>query len=128
MNGFFIDGNIVGDPKVQPAGEWTVLRFTIANGDDRRKVGEEWVEKTNFLDVEYWTKNPTPWITKIVKGAFCSCAGTIHQDDWEQDGQKRSKKVLKIQGMPSIHLRQKNATSSAQSGASTPPEADDTPF
>ena len=106
MIGFFIDGNITGDPRVQPVGEWTVLEFRVANNDDRRKEGEEWKTTPVFMDVKYWTKNPQPWIQKIVKGAYCSCKGKITQDNWEdkESGKPRSKLVFTIEGLPAFRV------------------------
>lgn len=116
MIGFFIDGNIVGDPTVKPVGqEWTVLEFRIANNDDRKKEGEEWKTTPVFMEVKYWTKNPVPWVQKIVKGAYCSCAGKITQDNWDDKttGEKRSKLVHTIEGCPTIRAPISCATNSA---------------
>ena len=123
MIGFFIDGNICGDPVVKAVNqEWTVLEFRIANNDDRKKEGEEWKTNPVFMEVKYWTKNPTPWIQKIVKGAYCSCAGKITQDNWDDKttGEKRSKLVHTIEGCPTI--RTPSAYAANKSDEQTPPE------
>lgn len=131
MIGFFVDGNITGDPRVKPVGEWTVLEFSVANNDDRRKEGDEWKTHPVFIDLTYWTKNPTPWINKIVKGAFCSCAGRIKEDRWQdkETGKDRSKHVYVIDGCPTIRAK---GGASQSSGTGTAPanqgtSADDEP-
>lgn len=125
MNGFFIDGNVCGDPQVKPVGtEWTVLEFQIGNNDNRKKEGEEWKTIPVFIWLKYWTKNPTTWIQKIVKGAYISCAGKMTQDNWEQDGQKRSKIVYTIDGLPTIRASTGHATTAGSAAPDAPPEND----
>jgi len=125
MNGFFIDGNICGDPTVKSVNaEWTVLEFRVANNDDRKKEGEEWKTTPVFIDLKYWTKNPTPWIQKIVKGAYFSGNGKITQDNWEdkESGKPRSKLVFTVEGCPTIRVSGgSTATAAPAQAADQPP-------
>lgn len=121
MIGFFIDGNICGDPEVKSVNaEWTVLEFRVANNDDRKKEGDEWKTHPVFMDLKYWTKNPTPWIQKIVKGAYFAGSGKITQDNWDdkETGKPRSKLVFTIEGCPTIRAK----------GDAAPAQSDPPPF
>ena len=106
MNKSFIDGNITGDPQVfAPEGsEYTLLTFSIANNDEKKKVGDGWESIPSFFELKFWTKNPSNWIQKIKKGVRCYVEAEAKQETWEQDGNKRSKVVFKVVGFPYIQL------------------------
>lgn len=108
MNKSFLDGNITGDPKVYaPDGsEYTCLTFSIANNDEKKKVGNEWESVASFFELKFWTKNPTHWIQKIVKGARCYVEAIAKQEMWEKDGVKNSKVIFNVQGFPNINSKE----------------------
>jgi single-strand DNA-binding protein len=133
MNGFHIDGNVVADPIVRTVNaEWTVLEFRIANNDNRKKEGEEWKTEPMFFTLNYWSKNPAVWIQKIVKGAYCACAGKMSQDNWDDKttGGKRSKIVYTIENLPTF--RAPSAYAANKPEESPPegktPDPNDIPF
>lgn len=105
-----IDGNIVDNPAVHGVNdEWTKLEFSVANNDDRKQLPSgEWKTTPSFFTIIYWTKNPTPWIKKIVKGAYFSASLEPIQERWtdKNSGQERSKVVFKVTGMPTIRAPQ----------------------
>jgi single-stranded DNA-binding protein len=123
-----MDGNICGDPEVTAVGtEWTVLEFCVANNDNRKKEGDEWKTYPTFVNLKYWTKNPTPWIQKIVKGAYFAGTGKITQDDWidKDTGKPRSKLVFTVEGLPTI--RAPGGSTAHAAPAPSAPNADDDP-
>jgi len=93
MNSIKITGNVTRDPEtVSPQGsEYSVLKFSIANNDESKKVDGKYENVVSFFDVEYWTKNVQYWIQKITKGARVTIQGRLKQEQWEQDGKSRSR-------------------------------------
>ena len=58
MNHTVISGNVTREPELfSPEGsEFSCIKFSIANNDERKKEGENWVDVASFFDLEYWTK------------------------------------------------------------------------
>jgi single-strand DNA-binding protein len=133
-----MSGNIVADPEVfAPEGsEYTKLTWAIANNDKRMKNRQtgEWEDYVSFIQCEYWTKNPTKWINRIVKGAGCVVEGLLKQERWEKDGNKGSRIVIELSSWP-LMLEKAPNTSSQTSDTYSPPKEpvkdrfeDDIPF
>lgn len=85
-----ITGNAVGPPVLRFTASGTpVANFTVAHtfkrGDD---------EKTTFIDVTCWQSLAENVAESVDKGDRVIVAGRLEQENWEQDGAKRSKIVL----------------------------------
>jgi single-strand DNA-binding protein len=102
MRKAFLTGNIGKDPEVfSPDGsEYSCLKFSIANNEESRKVGEEWENITSWFDCEYWTKKPTEWLNRLVKGKSIAIEARVKQQTWEQDGNNRSRVLFIVEGFP----------------------------
>lgn len=131
MNKTFISGNLTKEPEtVAPQGsEYTLIKFGIANNDERRKgPSGEWEDVTSFFDLQYWTKNPRVWLQRLKKGVGVMCEGRAKQERWQDnDGGNRSKIIFTVDKFPLI-LASKESPSvpSAPSGATiTPPPVAD---
>lgn len=96
LNQIIISGNIVhniGEKDVQVVGNTTKLTVTIANNRNV-KVNGEWKTKGNFYDVILWGKLADNLKKFLVKGKGIAVVGTLDQDHWEKDGQKKSKDYI----------------------------------
>ncbi len=126
-----VSGNITGDPEqyTPETGEHVSLKFSVANNDRQRKQQDGTrAEEVSFIDVVYWTKNPTYWIQRIQKGSkfFANCE--FMQERWEKDGIKRSKIVFRvIDKFPEIFHKANISTDQPGNSSSNKPE-DDIPF
>lgn len=102
MRKAFLTGNIGNDPDTfTPEGsEWTCLKFSIANNDESRKVGDNWENVTSWFDCEYWTKKPQEWLNRLTKGKSIAIEADVKQQTWEQDGHNRSRILFIIKGFP----------------------------
>jgi single-strand DNA-binding protein len=85
MNTAAIQGNVTRDGEIRFLSSGTqVTEFGVAVNRRTKKNGE-WVDVTDFFDVQYWGK-------KVVsRGDAVLVHGELRQDVWEKDGQKRSK-------------------------------------
>lgn len=125
MNQYAISGNITKDPETfAPEGsEFTCIKFSIANNDERRKKPDGTYEDiTSFFDLEYWTKNPQYWLQRIRKGDPCFANGKLKQQVRKKDGSKHSRIVLKVKGFPHVFSK------APKPAATTPPSENDIPF
>lgn len=129
-----VSGNITGDPEqyTPENGEYVSLKFSVANNDRQKKQQDgTWKDEPSFLDVVYWTKNPSYWIQRIQKGSkfFANCE--FYQERWEKDGVKRSKIVFRVSDkFPEIFHKADVSTSqpSASQLSAGGPFEDDIPF
>jgi len=90
-----ISGRLTADPDIRQAGNGLqVAHLKLAhNRKFRTKAGEK-KESTTFIDVDAWGKQVDFIANSIRKGDEVLVHGSIEMDQWETDGQKRSK--LKI--------------------------------
>ena len=87
-----ISGNMVHDIEekdIVKIGETTKLTISIANNKSIKSNGE-WKNKVSYFDVVLWGKLADNLKPYLVKGKGLVVVGTLDQDRWEKDGQKRS--------------------------------------
>lgn len=103
MNRITISGNLTREPESQAVNEWSIIKFAIANNDERKKNDKgEYEGITSFFDCEYWTKNPAYWLNQLRKGTPVVLEGRLKQEKWEKDGQTRYAVRIVVQGFPIV--------------------------
>lgn len=70
-----------------------VSHFTVAT-TSRKKKGDQWVDESNFWDVDLWGKQAENISQYLTKGKLVAVEGAMRQDRWEQDGQQRMKVLI----------------------------------
>lgn len=83
MNSAHLSGRLTADIETATFGERTVSKFTVAWNHAERRL---------FLPVEAWNMPHLP--THLRKGSRVLVSGALRQDEWEKDGQKRSRLLL----------------------------------
>jgi single-stranded DNA-binding protein len=83
------DGSLVKSIEKKEINNKTLVKFRIAinNGD----------KKTTFIDCEWW--NPSGAIEYLEKGKEVSIAGNLLFDEWEKNGEKKSKYYIGVQSL-----------------------------
>lgn len=91
INSVSISGNLTRDPELRTANSgMSILRLGVAV-NERRKVGDEWEDYANFVDVTVFGKRGEALSRFLAKGTKVAITGKLHQNRWEaQDGSKRS--------------------------------------
>lgn len=96
-NRTIIAGNLTRDIELRYTGSGTpVCGVGVAINDKRKDASGEWVEDTTFVDVTLWGRTAEVAAEYLGKGSAVLIEGRLKLDQWEQDGQKRSK--LKVVG------------------------------
>jgi single-strand DNA-binding protein len=67
-----------------------VCHFAVAT-NSRTKKGEQWVDESNYWDVDLWGKRGETINQYLTKGKLVAIEGDMRQDRWEQDGQTKMK-------------------------------------
>lgn len=88
VNKFMGIGNLTRDPELRyiPDGR-PVLDLTLAVDGIPGEKGE----RTDFLPVTVWGKQAEACAKYLQKGSQIHVEGRVHQDRWDEEGQKRSK-------------------------------------
>ena len=104
-------GNVTRDPELKhiPSGLAVVDLGLAIN--HRRKQGDEWVEEVDFIDVTLFGRTAEIVAEYCTKGSPLFVEGRLKLEQWEKDGEKRSK--LKVIGENIQLLGSKNGGSDA---------------
>ena len=68
-----------------------VLEFSIANNYSKKDSSGNWVDETNYFDISYFGKGAEAVSRFLSKGKQVCVVGSLRQERWEKDGDKRSK-------------------------------------
>ncbi len=102
----------------------TELGFVV---NDRVKRGDEWVQKPTYVDVTFWGRQAEVASEYLKKGSQLLVEGRLKLDQWEKDGEKRSKLRVVGEKLQMLDSRASNANAEeaafAGSGASEEAEA-----
>ena len=115
LNNVIISGNVVhdiGERDVMKVGETTKLTITIASNKSVKSNGE-WKNKASFFDVVLWGKLADNLKPYLVKGKGVAVVGTLDQDRWEKDGQKKVKEYITASEIKLLGGKADNADKSA---------------
>lgn len=137
FNKIILLGNLTRDVEMKylPSG-MAVAELGLAMNDRRKGQNGEWVDETTFVDVTLFGRQAEVAGEYLKKGESALIEGRLKLDQWEKDGQKRSK--LKVVGdnlrmlggkEPSTESApKKSRTTTTNMTASSPPGGDDIPF
>src|SRR5262245_3464443 len=90
-------GNITRDFEVKYLQSgMAVTEIGLAVNDRRKNQAGEWVEEVTFVDITLWGRTAEVAGEYLSKGSPVLIEGRLKLDQWETDGQKRSK--LKVIG------------------------------
>jgi len=83
---FICLGNLTKDAESRMAGENEVAKFGLAvNG---------YKDSVEYFDCEMW--KPGGVVEYLVRGTQVLVEGEIQTQSWEKDGEKKSKKIIKV--------------------------------
>jgi single-strand DNA-binding protein len=92
FNRVILMGNITRDIEVKYLQSgMAVTDIGLAVNDRRKNQQGEWVEETTFVDITLWGRTAEIAGEYLGKGSPVLIEGRLKLDQWEKDGQKRSK-------------------------------------
>lgn len=86
MNNVTLIGRLTRDPEHKTIGEHEITTFTIAINHNKTD--------TSFIDIEAWNKTGNVVQEHSGQGCRVGIEGSLKQQSWEKDGQKRSKIIV----------------------------------
>lgn len=118
-----------------------IANLRLVNGS-RKKQGDEWVDdKSLWIDATAFKKTAENIAESLKQGDLVVVVGKAQTEEWEKDGQKRSKIALVIDSIGAslawktvtLHDSPQGTSSgggsqSSSNESSTPPQNDEPPF
>jgi single-strand DNA-binding protein len=92
FNRVILLGNLTRDIEIKHLQSgMSVAEIGIAVNDRRKDQAGNWIEETTFVDVTLWGRTAEVAAEYLGKGSPILIEGRLKLDQWEKDGQKRSK-------------------------------------
>jgi len=92
FNRVILLGNLTRDIEIKYLQSgMAVAEIGIAVNDRRKDQSGQWIEETTFVDVTLWGRTAEVAGEYLGKGSPILVEGRLKLDQWEKDGQKRSK-------------------------------------
>ncbi len=103
LNKVMLMGNLTRDPELKStAGGQSLCRFSLAV-NRKWKAGDGTAkEEVTFIDCEAWGKTGETIAKYMAKGRALFVEGRLKLDQWEKDGEKRSKMGVVVEGFQFI--------------------------
>ncbi len=120
-NVVIIAGNLTRDVEVKYAKSGSAFANTTVANNERVKKGDEWVEKTGFYDVTFFGKTAEVAGQYLHKGSKVLIEGKLDYQQWETDGQKRSKACIIANKMQMLDSKKGD-------GSAQPPKSESAPY
>lgn len=92
-------GNLTRDVELRTIASGTAVAEVSLAVNERIKRGDKWEDKVHFIDCVLWGRTAEIAAEYLAKGRPVLFSGSLQQDQWEQDGQKRSKIKVKVSEM-----------------------------
>lgn len=87
-----VGGNLGRDPEVRTtAGGDAVAELRLAVNEKHRDRSGALVERTDWVDVVVWGAQAEACGKYLRKGAYVLAEGRLRREEWEKDGEKRSR-------------------------------------
>ena len=96
FNRVVLMGNLTRDPELRYLPSGMAVSDIALAVNDRFKRDGEWVEEPTFVDITLWGRTAEVANEYTSKGSSVLIEGRLKLEQWEKDGQKRSK--LKVVG------------------------------
>ena len=103
LNKVMLIGNLTRDPQLTylPS-QMPVVEFGMAVNDRRKQQDGSYADKANFIDLSIFGKRAEALQKYVKKGDPLFVEGKLDYQQWEKDGQKRSKLKVIVQNFEFI--------------------------
>lgn len=91
INNVILEGNLTRDPyKVELGGSARLVKFDIANNRRYQSADGKMKDEVLYLTIQSWNGMADACLEKLRKGMNVRIVGTLKQNRWEKNGEKRT--------------------------------------
>lgn len=94
LNKVLLIGNLTADAEVRAAGSTNIATFTVATSERWKDRNGQTQTATEWHDCEMWGQDNV--YKYLTKGQQVYVEGSIKTDTWESNGQKNSRKKIRV--------------------------------
>lgn len=107
VNTVTISGNLTKDPEIRMTknSQTPVLNFSVAVNERFKTKTGEWENRPNYFDCVVFGTRANGLAPYLYKGLKVCVSGSLRQNTWEQDGQKRSRIEIIVNDLDFISQR-----------------------
>lgn len=106
-----LGGRLTNNPELRYTPTSTpVCDFQLAVNESRKDANGEWHEETCFIGCVVWGKLAEVCAEYIKKGSPVFLTGRLKLDQWEKDGQKRSKHKVRVDSIKFLAPKEETAS------------------
>lgn len=132
MNIVVLKGNLTRDPESRKVTlgegkETTVVNFTIATNRHFRRGDGSRDKEVTFVDCEAWDSGADTICKYVHRGDPILVRGALKLDQWETDGQKRSKLKVRVNEFELLYRAPNDGYSTDGANDTPAPEQDSDP-
>jgi single-strand DNA-binding protein len=125
LNRVYLMGRLTRDPEVRYTPKGTAVGdIGIAINRTYKTQDGSTKEETCYVDIEVWGRQAETCKEYLAKGREIFVEGSLKFDQWEQDGQKKSKLRVRADRVQFIGGRGEGQPKPARSEDSPPPPSD----
>jgi single-strand DNA-binding protein len=127
FNRVILLGNLTRDVEVKYLQSGTAVAEVGLAVNDRRKDAKtnQWIDETTFVDVTFWGRTAEIAAEYLGKGSPVLVEGRLKLDQWETEGQKRSKLRVVCERMQMVGSK---GGGQGKSGGGAPPQYDESEY
>jgi single-strand DNA-binding protein len=110
-------GNLTRDIEVKYIQSGTaVANASLAVNEKRKDNNGQWVEDVTFVDLTLWGRTAEVAAEYLSNGSPVLVEGRLKQEQWEKDGQKRSKMIVVVEKLQMIGSKKDGGQRSSSGG------------
>lgn len=126
INSVTLVGRLAADPEVRhTAGGMPIVGLRLA-WSTRQKNGDEWGEKSNFIEVSLFGERFEKLAQHLSKGKRIGVSGRLEMDEWGNEGERKTKIKVVASDVQFLEPREAEPVGVAASNTGTPD--DEIPF
>ena len=93
INNVCLVGRLVKNAEFRQIGGQSNGRFSVAVNKSR-KINDQWEDEVSYIDIQAWGRLAENMQGRLLQGTKVTVSGSLKQERWEQNGEKRSKVLV----------------------------------
>lgn len=119
-----LTGNIAKQPETRTAGETTVTRARLLHNESISRPEGDPVERLVAIDLEIWGRRGEAFANLVTSKTPIHAEGRLQMDQWEQNGQSRTRLLLRVDDWQFLLPKSGQTTSGSSEPENSPRRAD----